>query len=80
MDVKLGMVVVVRFIWNGLPEGYRYLVMNLESQVKTISYEDLSAKLMDEEKRIMRHEGRDGIDSADPNAIMAHLATGGAQG
>jgi len=52
LDVKLDKVAVIGFILNGLPDDYRYLVVNLESQVKTISYEDLSARLMDEEKRI----------------------------
>jgi len=50
MSAKLEKPAVVGFILNGLPETYRYLVVNLESQVQTIGYEDLSACLIDEEK------------------------------
>jgi len=38
MNSKLEKAAVVGFILNGLPEGYHYLVVNLESQVQTISY------------------------------------------
>jgi gag-polypeptide of LTR copia-type len=48
---KLGDPVVIAFILNGLPESYRYLVVALESQIQTITYQDLSSRLMDEEKR-----------------------------
>ena len=65
LNVKLDKVAVVGFILNGLPEHYRYLVVNLESQVKTISYEDLSARLMDEEKRIMEKCKMESQGSAD---------------
>src|SRR5271154_4037620 len=41
MGMKLEKAAVVGFILNGLPECYRYLVVNLESQVQTINYEDL---------------------------------------
>ena len=74
MGVKLEKAAVVGFILNGLPEGYRYLVVNLESQVQTISYEDLSARLMDEEKRMM---GRDKIEFTDADTVTAHLAREG---
>lgn len=49
---KLDRPVVVAFILNGLPEVYRYLVVNLESQIETISFQDLQARLLDEDKRI----------------------------
>ena len=75
MDLKLEKAAVVGFILNGLPEGYHYLVVNLESQVKTISYEDLSARLMDEEKRLMG--GRDAVEFTDPDTVKANLARAG---
>jgi len=75
MGVKLEKAAVVGFILNGLPEGYRYLVVNLESQVQTISYEDLSARLMDEEKHMTM--GRDGkVEFVDPDTVTANLASG----
>ena len=43
IGVKLEKPAVVGFILNGLPETYRYLVVNLELQVQTVGYEDLSA-------------------------------------
>jgi gag-polypeptide of LTR copia-type len=49
---KLDRPVVIAFILNGLPETFRYLVVNLESQVDTISFQDLQARLLDEDKRI----------------------------
>jgi len=60
----------------GLLEGYQYLVGNLESQVKTIRYEDLSARLMHEEKRMMGFEGRavhetHDVMVFDPDTVMA---------
>src|SRR5437773_2091131 len=73
MGVKLEKAAVVGFILNGLPEGYRYLVVNLESQVQTISYEDLSARLMDEEKHMIGH---DRSEFTDPDTVTAHLASG----
>src|SRR5579862_7486348 len=48
--VKLDKTAVIEFILNGLPESYRYLVVSLESQVQSIGYEVLSARLIDEEK------------------------------
>ena len=74
MDLKLEKAAVVGFILNGLPEGYHYLVVNLESQVKTISYEDLSARLRDEEKRLMR--GHNTVEFTDPDTVEANLAKG----
>jgi hypothetical protein len=35
-----------------LPETFQYLVVNLESQVDTISFQDLQAQLLDEDKQI----------------------------
>jgi len=52
IEVKLDKIAVMGFMLNGLPDSYRYLVVNLESQIKKISYEELSARLLDEEKRI----------------------------
>jgi len=85
LDVKLDKVAVVGFILNGLPDHYRYLVVNLESQVKTISYEDLSARLMDEEKRIVekrKMESQGSVDlglrnenqPVDSEMVAVHLA------
>jgi hypothetical protein len=37
------------FILNGLPDSYRYLAVNLESQLEKITMQDLSARLLDEE-------------------------------
>ena len=85
LEVKLEKVAVVGFILNGLPDVYRYLVVNLESQVKTISYEDLSARLMDEEKQIeekRKIENQGIVDPSlkienqpvDPGVVAANLA------
>ena len=85
LDVKFEKVAVVGFILNGLPDAYRYLVVNLESQVKIISYEDLSARLMDEEKQIeekCKVENQANMDPSlkienqlmDPDTVAAHLA------
>ena len=52
IEVKLDKIAVMRFMLNGLPDSYRYLVVNLESQIKKISYKELSVRLLDEEKRI----------------------------
>ena len=49
---KLDNPIVMGFILNGLPDSYRYLVVNLESQLEEISIQDLSALLVDEEIRI----------------------------
>ena len=49
---KLDNPIVMGFILNGLPDSYRYLVVNLESQLEEISIQDLSARLVDEEIRI----------------------------
>src|ERR1700752_771441 len=75
LDLKLEKAAVVGFILNGLPEGYYYLVVNLESQVKTISYEDLSARLRDEEKRLKG--GRNIVEVTDPDTVEAYLASRG---
>jgi hypothetical protein len=48
---KLSNAIVITYILNGLPEKYRYLVVNLESQVESINFQDLTARLVDEEKR-----------------------------
>ena len=53
---KLDRPVVIAFILNGLPEDYRYLVVNLESQVDTISFQDLQARLLDEDKRVQEKD------------------------
>ena len=74
MGLKLEKAAVVGFILNGLPEGHRYLVVNLESQVQTISYEDLSARLMDEEKRMNHSEAR--IEIMDLDTVEANIASG----
>ena len=74
LGVKLEKAAVVGFILNGLPEGYHYLVVNLESQIEKISYEDLSARLMDEEKRMMGRDRK--LEVVDPDTVEAHLASG----
>ena len=77
MNVKLEKAAVVEFILNGLPEGYRYLVVNLESQVQTISYEDLSARLMDEEKRtlkLLNMDARSGMGIGDSDDVKGYVA------
>jgi hypothetical protein len=77
LDVKLDKTVVIGYILNGLPDEYRYLVVNLESQVSTISYEDLSARLMDEEKRITKdQELFPGSENKewDPDIAKAHYS------
>jgi len=79
MGLKLEKVAVVGFILNGLPEGYHYLVVNLESQVKAISYEDLSARLMDKEKRLMP-KGHEDLELADPDTVTANLARSNGRG
>jgi len=53
---KLDRPVVIAFILNGLPDTFRYLVVNLESQVETISFQDLQARLLDENKRIQEKD------------------------
>src|SRR5579862_8204881 len=76
IEVKLDKVAVIGFILNGLPDTYRYLVVNLESQVQVISYEDLAARLMDEEKRIIGSQEGLKIESQieDLNTVAANLA------
>lgn len=51
-DYKLKDPIVMAFILNGLPHQYRYLVVNLESQLESISLQDLSSRLVDEECKI----------------------------
>ena len=53
---KLDRPVVVAFILNGLPETFQYLIVNLKSQVDTISFQDLQARLLDEDKRIQEKD------------------------
>ena len=84
MGCKFGRSAVVGFILNGLPDNYRYLVVNLESQIRTIGYEDLSARLVDEEKRKLQmvqsatngnHGNHDVAAAAtDPDTVQAHMA------
>src|SRR5271170_3875770 len=50
-DVKLAIIL------NGLPERYRYLVVSLEKQEK-IDFDDLTARLLEEEKKVDPVEGR----------------------
>ena len=71
MSVKFEKPAVVGFILNGLPETYRYLVVNLESQVQTIGYEDLSAHLIDEEKRTIDIGGTALVNE---DSVQGHLA------
>lgn len=73
MDIKLECMTVIGFILNGLSESYRYLVMNLESQVKTISYEDLATRLMDKEKHMVGY----GNVSAERYTAKVHIAKSG---
>lgn len=40
------------FILNGLPEKYDMLVMTLESQIATIDFEDMSARLLEEAEKL----------------------------
>ena len=76
MSTTLERAAVVGFILNELLEEYRYLVISLEAQVQTISYKDLTARLMDEEKRVMP-----GADSKgglfDLDMVAANLTRGG---
>ena len=51
-DYKLKDPIVMAFILNGLPSQYRYLVVNLESQLGSISLQDLSSRLVDEECKV----------------------------
>jgi len=51
---KLEDPIVITFILNGLSEDYRYLVVNLESQVESISFQDLTARLIDEETQVSK--------------------------
>src|SRR5436190_11577391 len=52
IDYKLKDPIVMAFILNGLPDQYRYLVVNLESQLESISLQDLSSRLVDEERKV----------------------------
>ena len=61
---KLDRPVVIAFILNGLPETFRYLVVNLESQVDTISFQDLQARLLDEDKRIQERDDVENTSTA----------------
>lgn len=64
-DIKLGI------IFNGLPEGYRYLVVALEQQ-EQIDFDELFARLV-EEARLYGH--RD-IDLSVQTALKASTGTG----
>lgn len=77
--VKLNKTAVIGFILNGLPESYRYLVVSLESQVQSIGYEDLSARLIDEEKRMMDFgmnigAGTGSFDGTESDIVKANMA------
>jgi hypothetical protein len=52
MGHKLDPTIVAAFILDGLPDSYRYLALNLESQLETITIQDLSARLLDEESNM----------------------------
>ena len=51
---KLEDPIIITFILNGLSEDYRYLVVNLESQVESISFQDLIVRLIDEETQVSK--------------------------
>ena len=61
-------------ILNGLPDDYRYLVVNLESQIQSISYEDLIAQLIEEEKRIIVEVLPSLLVESDPDIAKVHTA------
>ena len=47
---KLKDPIVIIYILNELPESYPYFIVNLESQISTIHFQDLTARLIDEER------------------------------
>ena len=51
-DYKLKDPIVMAFILNGLSHQYRYLIVNLESQLESINLQDLSSRSVDEECKI----------------------------
>ena len=51
-NYKLKNPIIMTFILNDLSDQYRYLVINLESQLESISLQDLSSCLMDKEYKI----------------------------
>jgi len=51
-DYRLKDAIVMAFVLNGLPDQYRYLVVNLESQLETMTLQEVSARLVDEEIKI----------------------------
>ena len=61
-DIKLGIIL------NGLPEYYRYLVVPLDRQT-TIDFDELSARLMEEEKLRSHQEGTTALKA---NARRSH--------
>jgi len=40
---KLENPIIIAYILNGLPESYRYLIVNLKFQISMISFQDLTA-------------------------------------
>jgi len=52
------------------------VVVNLESQVQAISYEDLAARLIDEEKRVIGNGVQDAekVELKDLNVVAANIA------
>lgn len=64
-DIKLGI------IFNGLPEYYRYLVVALEQQAD-IDFDELSARLIEEEKLRSQQEGTTAL-KANVRRGHAHL-------
>jgi hypothetical protein len=73
IDIKFGQTAIIGFILNGFLESYRYLVINLESKIKEIGFEELSARLIDEEKRISPIQEMKGYDGS----VKANVACGG---
>jgi len=58
-DIKLAIVL------NGLTESYRYLVVAMESQLDTIDFDDLTARLLEEERKLVGgNGGSNGADGA----------------
>jgi gag-polypeptide of LTR copia-type len=57
-DIKLAIVL------NGLTESYQYLVVAMESQLETIDFDDLTARLLEEEQKLVGGNGSDGTGSA----------------
>lgn len=61
-DVKMALVL------NGLPDTYRYLVVSFESQdLDSIDFDELSARLLEEEKKIDPRAGITALKAARAN-------------